>query len=140
MKHAMIKRIAVFLLFALAWSCFGFNIGMIGHGFLVETAHVSHDMSLHTPACCGTAESPQPAQDVAGGEHHNMVATIVEQTGMSVVLFFVLIVFSLFTFKAVSTVSERTALYARRWGEQGTYFSFLFPRLFSEGILHAEIW
>ncbi|EKD67484.1 MAG: hypothetical protein ACD_48C00384G0006, partial [uncultured bacterium] len=23
MKHAMIKRIAVFLLFALAWSCFG---------------------------------------------------------------------------------------------------------------------
>ncbi|HBB37993.1 MAG: hypothetical protein UV82_C0006G0042 [Candidatus Magasanikbacteria bacterium GW2011_GWD2_43_18] len=140
MKRPTPKRIAFFLLFALAWSCFGFNIGMIGHGFLAENAHASHDTSMYTPGCCGTAETPQPAQDVGGDEHHSIVATIVEQIGVFIMIFFALIVFSLFTLKTVSSVSERIALYARRWGEQGTYFSFLFPRLFSEGILHAKIW
>jgi len=138
----MMKRIALLLLFFLAWSCFGLSVGMIGHEFIAS----SETMALHegmdmSHECCGVQDQTAgETQDGGQISHHGMVAILTGSiTSFSFFMAFVSSIL-LVTILLLGNIGERTALYMRRWGEQWAYFALFFSHLFSSGILHSKTW
>ena len=136
------QRIAIILLFFLSWSCFGFNIGMIGHEFTDATEKIAaHEGMGMSHECCGIQN--QTANETPNGiqiAHHGIVAILTGHATLfsSLVAFVssILLITILFLWSLV----DHTSLYMRRWGERWAYFALFFSRLFSSGILHSKTW
>jgi hypothetical protein len=129
---------AVTLLCVLAWSCFGLNVGMIGHELMqIDTLHAGgHAQDMHE--CCGVKTDGMGSTESSTIDHHTTpVATLSSPDLLPAVL-----LLSLVSLLAVLLVpmSMRWKLYARQWLDHWAYFALHTTRLFSRGILHTQVW
>lgn len=130
------------LLCALAWSCFGLNVGMIGHEMLMAQEHpqtlAEHEANHE---CCIMPTSGEESQENALGiDHHNGAANAIIVNSMIYPLLVLLLAVLLPSLSIWRTVDVRISLYVKRWREHWSYFALLWNRLFSRGILHSKIW
>lgn len=134
------KLISATLLFVLAWSCFGLNLGMIGHS-LMQSGGMEHggEMSaMHD--CCVAGMDGQNTQDTAMMDHHVLTSVVVKSADFSLLVTAFFSAFFALTLLQLTPVYTSTSLYLRRWRERFLYFALHFQKLFSQGILHPKTW
>lgn len=131
------QSIAVMVLFVLAWSCFGLSFGMIGHGLMQMEGMGSEDMAaMHE--CCGMSSEDLGATAGMSMDHHS--ATIATLLSFDLLSFITVLPF-IFAFAIVVVhIYLQVRLYARQWLERWSFFSLYINRLFSQGILHTQVW
>ncbi|PIR76487.1 MAG: hypothetical protein COU32_01875 [Candidatus Magasanikbacteria bacterium CG10_big_fil_rev_8_21_14_0_10_42_10] len=133
--------VAYSVLFALAWSCFGLNFGMLGEEMSMHNTSVMSASQMGvTHVCCGLSTSNDASEGNFFVNHHTSIpATLVSFDMLLVVLLFVSFTFALLAIVFTKTY-ERCRLYMKQWQEQRAYFALFFSHLFSSGILHSKTW
>ena len=119
----------------LAFSCFGLNFGMIGHGMMqmdgMESLSAMHE-------CCGGVDEDLGSSGAASIDHHS--ATIVALVSLDLLSLILVLTFVYASVVPIVSMYIQLRLYARQWLERWSYFSLYLNRLFSQGILHPQVW
>lgn len=134
MKNRFIRTITSLLLLVFAWSCFGLNLGMIGHGGMESAAHEGH-VSQHEAGCCGAGDNLAGTGSL---DHHATDAFILP--GLLILALFS-ILWSLRKYIwIIPKCAQQTRFYIRERWREICFISVVFIRLFSRGILHPKTW
>lgn len=140
MKMKPHNIISAVVLFVLIWSCFGLNLGMIGHSFMSES-HLGHGGEVSTMHdCCVIATEGQDAGSAPMMDHHATASVIIQTVDFSLLLAILLLVFIVPLPRLFVSAHAHISLYLKRWREQYLYFALHFQKLFSKGILHPKTW
>ena len=92
----------------------------------------------HSHSCCGVAGSiDDNVNDMFGA--HEVASTYILSLGASFIFMALLVVWVLQS-RLVIPLQLYGHLYMQRWHMRVRYFSLYITRLFSQGILHTQIW
>jgi len=140
MVQELKKSISFLLLFVLAWSCFGLNLGMIGHSFMQNSGmqHAGETSTMHD--CCIAGMEGQDTQSASTMDHHMLTSVIVKSVEFSMLAVVLLSLLSVSFLLLSPPVHTSLSLYIRRWRRRLLYFALHLQRLFSQGILHPKTW
>lgn len=136
MKRTRSTIISSFMLVVLAWSCFGLNIGMLGHSMMMSAESQTHEIGAHE--CCDGMTVSGASGATTEMDHHT---TPMVQAAAVVLLIVLAVLFIAWSFHSQRAYHDiKGLLYVRQRWREISHATSIYPIVFSKGILHAKVY